>query len=220
MILFSFLYSFCVFFFCKASGYHSFFFFFLIAKSPLYSYFFFIFCPKSSSWSNLLLSILNSFCWLLQHHFGLTFRFPSCEACGIPTSLTRNWTQIPHIGRWSLNHWTTREVPLSILIINNIITILSRVIQVPFCVACLPSWTPLVPLPDWGCLFPEFHIFLFLSYFLFTSLFCWSTSFFTSHKVDKFSEPLNVWRYTYFPVGLVRIGRGLTSVFRMYSLVL
>ena len=29
------------------------------------------------------------------------------------SSLTRNWTRIPYIGRQSLNHWTTREVPFS-----------------------------------------------------------------------------------------------------------
>ena len=28
------------------------------------------------------------------------------------SSPTRNWTHIPHIGRWSLNHWTVREIPL------------------------------------------------------------------------------------------------------------
>ena len=27
------------------------------------------------------------------------------------SSPTRNWTCIPFIGRWSLSHWTTREVP-------------------------------------------------------------------------------------------------------------
>ena len=27
------------------------------------------------------------------------------------TSLTRNWIRTPCIGRWSLNHWTAREVP-------------------------------------------------------------------------------------------------------------
>ena len=31
------------------------------------------------------------------------------------SSLTRNWTYIPCVGRQSLNHWTTREVPLSAL---------------------------------------------------------------------------------------------------------
>ena len=28
-----------------------------------------------------------------------------------PSSPTRDWTRTPRIGRWSLNHWTTREVP-------------------------------------------------------------------------------------------------------------
>ena len=28
------------------------------------------------------------------------------------SSLTRDWTHVPCIGRWILNHWTTREVPI------------------------------------------------------------------------------------------------------------
>ena len=28
------------------------------------------------------------------------------------SSLTRDWTDTPCIGRWILNHWTTREVPM------------------------------------------------------------------------------------------------------------
>ena len=36
-----------------------------------------------------------------------------CETCGLwhLSSLTRDQTCIPCIGRWILNHWTTREVP-------------------------------------------------------------------------------------------------------------
>ena len=30
------------------------------------------------------------------------------------SSLTRDWTRTPCVGRQSLNHWTTREVPISI----------------------------------------------------------------------------------------------------------
>ena len=33
-----------------------------------------------------------------------------------PSSLARDWTCTPCIGRWSLNHWTTREVPWHFLI--------------------------------------------------------------------------------------------------------
>ena len=33
-----------------------------------------------------------------------------------PNSLTRGRTQAPCIGRWSLNHWTPREVPCGILV--------------------------------------------------------------------------------------------------------
>ena len=31
------------------------------------------------------------------------------------SSLTKDWTLTPCIGRWSRNHWTTREVPLAVL---------------------------------------------------------------------------------------------------------
>ena len=30
------------------------------------------------------------------------------------SSQTRDWTGTPCIGRWSLNHWTTREVPSAV----------------------------------------------------------------------------------------------------------
>ena len=37
----------------------------------------------------------------------------SCpEACGNLISLTRDWTFIPCAGKWILNQWTTREVPV------------------------------------------------------------------------------------------------------------
>ena len=42
----------------------------------------------------------------------------SCSvACG--SSLTRDWTCVPCIGRQILNHWTTRDVPISVLLIPN-----------------------------------------------------------------------------------------------------
>ena len=34
-----------------------------------------------------------------------------------PSSPTRGWTHTSYIGRWSLNHWTTREVPSTLFII-------------------------------------------------------------------------------------------------------
>ena len=42
------------------------------------------------------------------------FLFFGHEACGSPT---RGWTHISCIGRWSLNHWTTREVPWTLFFI-------------------------------------------------------------------------------------------------------
>ena len=40
------------------------------------------------------------------------------------SSLTRDRTHTPWIWRWSLNHWTTREVPSSVLL--NFLDLLSR----------------------------------------------------------------------------------------------
>ena len=69
-------------------------------------------------------SFLKSLLNLLQYCFCFTFCsffFLVCEACGLLahmltrdqlTSLTRNWICTPCFGRWSLNHWTTREVPM------------------------------------------------------------------------------------------------------------
>ena len=50
---------------------------------------------------------------LLQYCFCFTFWFIwPCDMWDL-SSPTRNWTCTPCTGRQSLNHWTTREVPLS-----------------------------------------------------------------------------------------------------------
>ena len=55
-----------------------------------------------------LKSLLN----LLQYWFSFMFWFFDPKACGIlPSSPTRDQTHTLCIGRWSLNHWTVREVP-------------------------------------------------------------------------------------------------------------
>ena len=57
-------------------------------------------------WCGLFLkSILN----FLQHC--LCFIFWPWGVWDL-SSLTRHWTLNPYIERWSLNHWTTKEVPL------------------------------------------------------------------------------------------------------------
>ena len=61
-------------------------------------------CFKSLSW--IYYSIISV----------LWFDFFGHEACGNLSSLTRDRTHIPCIGRWSLNLWTTREVPNLLLI--------------------------------------------------------------------------------------------------------
>ena len=43
--------------------------------------------------------------------------WPHCTACGILVSWPRIEPVIPALGVWSLNHWTTREVPRSHLFI-------------------------------------------------------------------------------------------------------
>ena len=57
-------------------------------------------------WGPFLKSLLN----LLQYclFYALVF-WP--RGMWDLNSLTRDWTQIPCVGRWSVNHWTTREVP-------------------------------------------------------------------------------------------------------------
>ena len=49
--------------------------------------------------------VLCSPCLLIFKIFGST------QSMQDLSSQTRDWTHIPGIGRWTLNHWTTREVP-------------------------------------------------------------------------------------------------------------
>ena len=67
-------------------------------------FFFNVDCFKSLSW--IYYSIISVLC----------FDFFGHKACGTLSSLTRDWTHIPCIGRWSVNLWTTREVPNLLLI--------------------------------------------------------------------------------------------------------
>ena len=59
-------------------------------------------------------------------------------------SPTRDWTCIPCIGRWSLNHWTAREVPGKVLVL-----ILALIL--PLCVSCAYVKGKLkMKYTDWG----------------------------------------------------------------------
>ena len=49
------------------------------------------------------------------------------------SSWTRDQIHVPCIGRWILNHWTTREVPLQIL----------EQQRAPSCIYCNYMWPPL-----------------------------------------------------------------------------
>ena len=53
-------------------------------------------------------SLLN----LLQYCFCFMFWFFWPRGMWDLSSPNRDWTRTPCIGRWSLNHWTAREVPL------------------------------------------------------------------------------------------------------------
>ena len=66
------------------------------------SFLFFFWCGP------FLKSLLN----LLQYCFCFMFWFFDHEAGRIFSSLTRDQTCTPCIGRQTLNHWTTREVPI------------------------------------------------------------------------------------------------------------
>ena len=67
---------------------------------PLYTY-------MTSVFKKNLVSLLN----LLQYCFCFMFCFFLAEGMWDPSSSTREPTHTPCIGRQSLNHWTTREVP-------------------------------------------------------------------------------------------------------------
>ena len=67
-----------------------------------------------------LKSLLN----LPQYCFCFMFWFFWPRGLWHLSSLTRDWTHTPCIWRWSLNHWTTREVPSSVLL--NFLVLLSR----------------------------------------------------------------------------------------------
>ena len=54
---------------------------------------------------------LKFFIEFLQYCFCFMFSFFGCEACGILAPRTGMETGTPCIGRWSVNHWTAREVP-------------------------------------------------------------------------------------------------------------
>ena len=63
---------------------------------------------KKKFWgAPVLKSLLN----LLQYFFCFYTLLSWPWGLGDPSSLIRDWTRVPCIGRWSLNRWTTREVP-------------------------------------------------------------------------------------------------------------
>ena len=55
-------------------------------------------------WCRLFLSLLN----LLYNIASVLFLIFGFNICGI---LVFQWTQPSRIGKWSLNHWTSREIP-------------------------------------------------------------------------------------------------------------
>ena len=56
-----------------------------------------------------IFKVFIEFVGILFLFYVLVFRL---QGIWDPSSLARDWTCTPCIGRWSLNHWTSREVPL------------------------------------------------------------------------------------------------------------
>ena len=80
-------------------------------------------------WGPFLKSLLN----LLQYCFCFMFWFSGCEACGILIPSPGIKPAFPCKGRWSLNHWTAREVPC-----NSWAKALVSINQPFTCNPCLP----------------------------------------------------------------------------------
>ena len=83
-------------------------------SSPTLSWFFFFFSfniffyvdhLKSLYWICTILLLIFIFCFFFFFNFWLQNMWDL-------SFLTRDWTCTLCIGKWSLNHWTTREVPL------------------------------------------------------------------------------------------------------------
>ena len=74
---------------------------------PFFVSFFIFWCRP------FLKSLLN----LLQYCFCFMFWFFGLQGMWNLRSLIRDWTWTPCIGRWTPNHWTSREIPgLGILV--------------------------------------------------------------------------------------------------------
>ena len=87
---------------------------FSFMSSGLCLYFFLIFKVFFFYMDHFLIWIWYNQFWIwicYKHCFCFTFLFFGHEASGNFSSPTRDWTSTPCIRRWSLNHWTTREVP-------------------------------------------------------------------------------------------------------------
>ena len=84
-------------------------------KSYLYQI---IFISRSSNflkifkkiWTFFIKSLLN----LLQHYLCFMFWLFWLRGMWGLSAPTRDWTWAPCIRRWSLNHWTTREIPAAL----------------------------------------------------------------------------------------------------------
>ena len=87
---------------------------------------------------------LKSLVNLLQYSFCFMFRFFLPQGMRDLNLPTRDWTCIPCIGRWSLNHRTAREVPGKVLVL-----ILALIL--PLCVSCAYVKGKLkIKYTDWG----------------------------------------------------------------------
>ena len=76
---------------------------------PLYSHYRIVYLLCIYFWCGPFLKPLLN---LVQYCFCLTLWFFGHEALEL-SSLTRDWTYSPCLGKWSLNHWTAGKVPIS-----------------------------------------------------------------------------------------------------------
>ena len=77
------------------------------------------------------------------------------------SSPTRDWTGIPCIGRWSLNHWTAREVPAHCFLSSQ-----GSVLPKNICMCSSPAWHTLPPDTWMTNSFTSFFFFFFLAMLL------------------------------------------------------
>ena len=65
--------------------------------------------------------------WVFCFIFVCLFFWLRCAACGILVPPTRDWAVSSSVEAWSLNHWTSREVP-NVFLFNELPSISKRLV--------------------------------------------------------------------------------------------